>query len=199
MARKKRKPDGDNPQRRPQLPADLPDRRAIEGVMREFVAGLQGQTEQETPLDKAHAILFHAYQEPDEERRVQLAQDALVIKRLRRMWASDWSDEVNARKMVATTVTFEEEWDSPVADLEAAQKHGWQVVRPDAYPEVFHKERGLSLRPPLAWVLELLEGCLRAVPEFLTRHMQGDPAREAFTVPGASGQLKLVLSWVDYE
>src|SRR5438445_12665042 len=35
------------------------------------------------------------------------------------------------------------QWDIPVADLEAAKKHGWQVARPDAYPEVFHKERGL--------------------------------------------------------
>ena len=97
---------------------------------------------------------------------------------------------------MATTVTFGEEWDIPVADLEAAKKHGWQVARPDAYPEVFHKERGLSLRPPLAWELELMEGCLRAVPEFVNRHKQDDPAREEMTVPVASGQLKLVLSWV---
>jgi hypothetical protein len=55
---------------------------------------------------------------------------------------------------------------------------------------------GRSLRPPLAWELELMEGCLRAVPEFVTRHPQGDPAREEMTVPVASGELKLVLSWV---
>ena len=67
---------------------------------------------------------------------------------------------------------------------------------PDAYPEVFHKERGLSLRPPLAWELELMEGCLRAVPEFVGRHKQDDPAREEMTVPVASGSLSLVLSWV---
>jgi hypothetical protein len=62
--------------------------------------------------------------------------------------------------------------------------------------EVFHKERGLALRPPLAWELELLEGCLRAVPEFVARHPQDDPATEEMTVPVASGPLKLVLSWV---
>jgi hypothetical protein len=45
---------------------------------------------------------------------------------------------------VVTTVTFGEEWAIPVADLEAAKRHGWRVARPDAYPEVFHKERGLS-------------------------------------------------------
>ena len=78
----------------------------------------------------------------------------------------------------------------------AAQRHGWPVARPDAYPEVFHKERGLALRPPLAWELELLEGCLRAVPEFVNRHRQGGPAREEMTVPVASGPLKLTLAWV---
>jgi hypothetical protein len=83
-----------------------------------------------------------------------------------------------------------------VADLEAAKGHGWQVARPDGYPSVFHKERGLALRPPLAWELELMEGCLRAVPEFVARRRQDDPAREEFTVPVASGELKLALSWV---
>ena len=118
------------------------------------------------------------------------------LEALRSLWAGGRADEDMARQSVATTVTFGEEWDIPVADLEAAQRHGWPVARPDAYPEVFHKERGLSLRPPLAWELELMEGCLRAVPEFVARHPQDDPAREEMTVPVASGQLRLVLSWV---
>jgi hypothetical protein len=83
-----------------------------------------------------------------------------------------------------------------VADLAAAKRHGWSVAGPEAYPEVLHKERGVSLRRPLAWELELVEGFLRAVPEFMTRHPQGDAAREELTVPVASGELKLVLSWV---
>ena len=41
-----------------------------------------------------------------------------------------------------------------------------------------------------------MEGCLRAVPEFVGRHKQDDPAREEMTVPVASGSLSLVLSWV---
>jgi hypothetical protein len=118
------------------------------------------------------------------------------MKQLRRILAGDRADEENARKSVATTVTFEEQWDIPVADLEAAKQYGWQVARPDAYPEIMHKDRGLSHRPPLAWELELTEGCLRAVPEFVTRHNQDDPAKEEMTVPVASGELRLVLSWV---
>jgi tetratricopeptide (TPR) repeat protein len=118
------------------------------------------------------------------------------LEALRRLWAGERADADMARLSVATTVTFGEEWDIPVADLEAAKKHGWPVARADAYPEIFHKERGLSLRPPLAWELELMEGCLRVVPEFLDRHPQDDPATEEITVPVASGPLKLVLSWV---
>jgi hypothetical protein len=82
-----------------------------------------------------------------------------------------------------------------VADLEAAKKCGWPVARPDAYPEVFRKERGLSLRPRLAWELELMEGCLRAVPDFVSRRKQDDPAREGVAVPVACGPLRPVLSW----
>ena len=41
-----------------------------------------------------------------------------------------------------------------------------------------------------------MEGCLRAVPEFVARHPQGDHASEEMRVPVASGPLKLVLSWV---
>ena len=115
---------------------------------------------------------------------------------LRRMLAGEQSVEDNARQSVATTVTFEEEWDIPVADLEAAKQYGWQVARPDAYPEIMHKERGLSARPPLVWELELMEGCLRAVPEFVVRRKQDDQTKEEITVPVASGELKLVVSWL---
>jgi hypothetical protein len=115
---------------------------------------------------------------------------------LRRMWAGTGDDEENARQTVGNSVIFGEETEIPVADLEAARRYGWKVARPDAYPSVFHKERGRSMRPPLAWELELLEGCLRALPEFVNRRRQDDPTREEITVPVASGPLPLVLSWV---
>jgi tetratricopeptide (TPR) repeat protein len=82
MAREKRQPHGKRPiQRRrakPQL-GNAPDRRAVEGVMHQFIAGLQGEGDQDTPLDRAHAILLHAYQEHDGQERVRLAKDALEI------------------------------------------------------------------------------------------------------------------------
>jgi hypothetical protein len=107
------------------------------------------------------------------------------LKALRRLWAR--GGKGNARRTVGTSVTFGEEWDIPVADLDAAKEHGWPVARPDAYPEVFRKERGLSVRPPLAWELELMEACLRAIPEIVDRRKQDDPAGEEFTVRTASG------------
>ena len=115
---------------------------------------------------------------------------------LRRLWASNGTDEEHARMGVATTITFGEEWTIPVADLEAAKRYGWQTARPDAYPDVFHKELGLSVRPPLAWELDLVAACLRAIPEFVNRHTQDDEASEEIEVPAASSELTLVLSWV---
>ena len=75
MARKKREPGGRGPKRRrPKPPPDkLPDRRAMEGVMQQFVAGLQGQAQQDTPLAKAQALMYRTFEEPDEQKRIQLA------------------------------------------------------------------------------------------------------------------------------
>jgi tetratricopeptide (TPR) repeat protein len=47
--------------------------------LRDVVRSLQGGAGQPTPLDQAHDILLRAYQEPDEQRRVQLAKDALAL------------------------------------------------------------------------------------------------------------------------
>jgi tetratricopeptide (TPR) repeat protein len=74
MAKKKRKPDKNERQ-----PRDLPDRRAMEGMMQQLVAGLHGQANQDTPLGKAQAIMYRAFVEPNEKKRLQLAKDALSI------------------------------------------------------------------------------------------------------------------------
>jgi hypothetical protein len=76
--------------------------------------------------------------------------------------------------------------------LDAAEREGWPVAGPEAYPLVLRINPGMAVRPPLAWELELLEGCLRAIPPFLTRP-QRTPAR--MTVPVASGELTLDLAW----
>jgi hypothetical protein len=116
---------------------------------------------------------------------------------LRRLWAGDLSDKENARRTVALTVTFDPDRQIPMADLLAGREHGWEVAGPEAYPSVFRKEPGLSLRPPLAWELELLEGCLRAIPGSIAEHRPGDTRPHRISVPVASGEVPLVLSWVE--
>jgi hypothetical protein len=116
---------------------------------------------------------------------------------LLRMRDGDASDEQNARETVALSVTYGDETEIPVPDLDAAESYGWEVAGPDAYPAPIRKERGLVMRPPLAWELQLLEGCLRALPAFIDHHDRDDPAPENFDVPTGAGGLTLTLSWVD--
>src|SRR5206468_12210967 len=108
-------------------------------------------------------------------------------KLLRRLLTGTLSDEENARLTVATTVIYGEASEIPAVDLEAAERHGWEVAGPDAYPWFFHKDRGQSLRPLLDWEIELMEACLRAVPDFVDRHRQDDASKEEMIVPVASG------------
>jgi len=106
------------------------------------------------------------------------------------------SDAGHASKAVVFSVTFGEQTELAVKDLEDIGRHGWKVAGPEAYPCTFKKERGMSIRPPLVWELELMVGCLRAIPEFVKRRKQDDVTPEELPVLVALGQLKLKLSWV---
>ena len=121
------------------------------------------------------------------------------LAKLRRMWANDADDEENAHDTVALTVMFGPAWSISTTDLDASAYYGWPVARPDAYPETLFKEQGMSMRLPSPRELELLEGCLRAVPDFVAHRKQDDTTREERTVPTASGPLKLTLSWIPEE
>jgi tetratricopeptide (TPR) repeat protein len=116
---------------------------------------------------------------------------------LRRMWSEDEGDEVeDSDRRAGLGVIYGEEADVPVADLDAARAHDWRVAREDAYPSAFRKEREASARSLRARELALLEACLRAVPGFVARHRQDDPAREEVAVPAGAGEVRLALSWV---
>jgi hypothetical protein len=118
------------------------------------------------------------------------------LETLQRIEEGDLSEEENARRTSALAVVFGDEQDMTAADLEAAGRLGWRIAGPMAYPAIYRMEPGLSMRPPLAWEVELLEGCLRALPEFVrkkTRRLAPLP----ITVPVTSGELPLVLSWAD--
>ena len=102
------------------------------------------------------------------------------------------SEEENSRGMSALSLMFSEAFEIPVRDLDAAERHGWPVAGPEAYPLVIRINPGLATRPPLVWELELLEGCLRAIPEFLAEKK----AVLVKTVAAASAKLTVRLSWV---
>jgi hypothetical protein len=106
--------------------------------------------------------------------------------------ASGGSEEENSRSMSALSMMFSEPFEISTRDLDAAEKHGWTVAGPEAYPMVIHINPGPSVRSPLAWELELLEGCLRTIPEFLAEKNTS----ESKAVAVASGALALRLSWV---
>jgi tetratricopeptide (TPR) repeat protein len=116
---------------------------------------------------------------------------------LRRMWSGKLSDEEGARRTVALTVTFDDDATIPEADLEAIEKYGWPVASPEAYPSLFRKERGLSMRPPLAWEIDLMDACLRVLPDFVARRAPDDTTRELVPVPGAASPMELGLSWIE--
>jgi hypothetical protein len=110
---------------------------------------------------------------------------------LRALIAGGASDEESAMKMSALSLMFSEAFEMPVRDLDAAEKYGWPVAGPEAYPLVLRINPGGAMRPPLAWELELLEGCLRTIPGFLA---QKTPDLST-TVSLASGELPVRLSW----
>jgi hypothetical protein len=102
------------------------------------------------------------------------------------------SEEENSRGMSALSLMFSEAFEIAVRDLDAAERHGWPVAGPEAYPLVLRVNPGLAMRPPLVWELELLEGCLRAIPEFLAKKN----AALVKTVAAGSAKLTMRLSCV---
>jgi hypothetical protein len=60
--------------------------------------------DQDTPLGKAQALMYRAFGEPDDERRVQLAKEALEICPTAPMLTSCWPNTpADARRPCACT------------------------------------------------------------------------------------------------
>jgi tetratricopeptide (TPR) repeat protein len=123
-----------------------------------------------------------------------LYDDLTVLKNL---WSSRLSDEENARETVALTVTFDDDSGISDADLDAIQQYEWEIAGPEAYPSIFRKERGMSMRPPFGWELELMQGCLRMIPAFVAQRPPDDLSKYEATFNVPSGELRLTLSWVE--
>ena len=64
------------------------------------------------------------------------------------------------------------------------------MAGPEACPWIVRNEPGLSVRPPLAWELQLMEGCLRD-PVFCRLALAGRPVTGRDDGPSAVGRLEL--------
>jgi hypothetical protein len=118
-------------------------------------------------------------------------------KTLQRLWQGGRSDEENARMTKALAVTFGDQTDIAAADLDACRRFGWPVAGPDAYPFLIRQDPDLAGQPPEAGEVELMAACLQAVPDFVSHHPPDDSAREETTLQVPSGELRLILSWVE--
>ena len=115
---------------------------------------------------------------------------------LLRMREGATNDEQNARETVALSVTFGDQTETPMPDLDAALNHDWEIAAPEGYPSAMRKERGLVMRPPLSWELRLLEACLRLIPKFILSHDRDDASTVTSLTETGLGDLKLSLSWI---
>ena len=114
---------------------------------------------------------------------------------LTRMRADESTDEENARESVAITVTFGEQVEMPFPDYDAAEKYGWEIAAPEAHPWALRKDRGMTMRPLLAWELQLMEAAMKLVPDFLAEHDRDNTQPYTREVPTGDGPLTLSLAW----
>jgi hypothetical protein len=112
---------------------------------------------------------------------------------LRAILSGEFSDEETARMNSAFSITYGEAFELAPEDLDAAEEHVWPVAGPEAYPCVLRVNPGLAVRTPLKWELELLEACLRTIPDFLSKRM----ATANLTATLASGTFPMQLARLD--
>lgn len=116
------------------------------------------------------------------------------LSALRRLIAGKVGPEDEDSQLDALGVHFVEAFEIPEAELAAIERHGWPIAGEDAYPIIVRFEPGGTFSGPVAWELELIEGVLRAVPDFLRQPHSRTP--QAVTVASGDGELSLELTWV---
>jgi tetratricopeptide (TPR) repeat protein len=96
----------------------------------------------------------------------------------------------------ACSLMFSEPFEIPITDLLAGEANHWQLGGPEAYPMVLSPKHNSKNNQPKQWELHFLEGCLRAIPQFVEQHeLVAEPAEETITVSTSQGNLTLKLSW----
>ncbi len=99
----------------------------------------------------------------------------------------------------ALSLLFGENFEVPISDLLAAQQHHWPLAGPEAYPLVLCTTGGTNVRPLEPWELQLLEGCVRTIPDFVEQCPFAKGPASATLGPVAPANLKFTLSWVEPE
>jgi tetratricopeptide (TPR) repeat protein len=102
------------------------------------------------------------------EQGLALYEDPELLASLIR---EELSEEESARRNSVMSLMFGEAFELAPEDVDAAEEHGWTIAGPEAWPFVVRVVPGRIVRAPLKWELELLEGCLRAIPELLRQNV----------------------------
>jgi hypothetical protein len=107
-----------------------------------------------------------------------------------------------SRPITWLSVVLDEETAMSIDDLDAIEQYGWPVAGKQAYPLLFKASSSESEwgRLPNATELTWLAAALRAIPDFLTRHLQADrglplPRLAVVQLAGVYGNQKLFLRY----
>jgi tetratricopeptide (TPR) repeat protein len=76
-------------------------------------------------------------------------------------------DEKASTRGTSMALMYGEPFEIHTSDLDTIEQHGFEIAGPEAWPLVIRMNPGRSIRPPLAWEVELFAVYLRAVPPFL--------------------------------
>jgi hypothetical protein len=104
--------------------------------------------------------------------------------------------EAIADRLRNIAVHFDDRGQVGADAVDAVGRHGFEVAGPGAYPHPFRMEVGRKLRSPVARELELLEACVRTIPDFLVRAKDRTPDVLEYAFDGMIGRMTLDHSWV---
>lgn len=102
------------------------------------------------------------------------------------------------RQSAMIQVTYGEAFDTLPADLDMIERWNLEIAAPEAYPQIGLLQGGDLTRSLLTWELELLEGALRAIPDFCEKFPNGNDGEELLIdAPTVTGSLPIHIRWVN--
>jgi len=100
--------------------------------------------------------------------------------------------KLSADELLASSVVFDEQRIAAPKDLYLIERFGWPIATLDAYPAVMRMRPGHNPTSPSKKELEILEGLMRCIPQFITSGEQS--AVYSSDITGLSSNLS--LSWM---